>query len=158
VVDGMVLSLSCKGCSSMSRASLSSISAVPNRRAENLPLAATILQRIFTTVKPARLVVSSMGLREGLLYQEMPPEVRRLDPLLESCHEIAELSGRFPEHAQNLQEWIDPLFPDEAPGDRRLRLAACMLSDVAWRGHPDYRAEKVLTEVLHGRFGGLDHR
>ncbi|HEY8352278.1 MAG TPA: Ppx/GppA family phosphatase, partial [Sphingomonadales bacterium] len=59
---------------------------------------------------------------------------------------------------QNLQEWIDPLFPDEAPGDRRLRLAACMLSDVAWRGHPDYRAEKVLTEVLHGRFGGLDHR
>lgn len=148
----------CKVIANMSRASLARIPGVPTRRAENLPLAATILQRIFTTVKPARLVVSSMGLREGLLYQEMPPEVRRLDPLLESCHEIAELSGRFPEHAQNLQEWIDPLFPDEAPGDRRLRLAACMLSDVAWRGHPDYRAEKVLTEVLHGRFGGLDHR
>ena len=57
-----------------------------------------------------------------------------------------------------LLDWTGPLFPDEAPADRRLRLAACMLSDVAWRGHPDYRAEKVLTEVLYGRFGGLDHR
>lgn len=148
----------CEVIANMSKASLARIPGVPSRRAENLPLAATILQRIFTTVKPARMVVSSMGLREGLLYQEMPPEIRRLDPLLESCHDIAEISGRFPEHAQNLQEWIDPLFPDDCAADRRLRLATCMLSDVAWRGHPDYRAEKVLTEVLYGRFGGLDHR
>lgn len=158
VVEGAELLEICEVIANMSKASLARIPGVPARRAENLPLAATILQRIFTTVRPARMVVSSMGLREGLLYQEMTPEVRRLDPLLESCHELAELSGRFPEHAQNLLEWIDPLFPDDSAADRRLRLAACMLSDVAWRGHPDYRAEKVLTEVLYGRFGGLDHR
>lgn len=148
----------CDLISGMSARSLSRIPGVASRRVDSLPLAATILRRIFTVFRPSQLVVSAMGLREGLLYAEMPQEVRDLDPLLEGCHEIAQFSGRFPEHAQALLTWTDPLFPDESTAERRLRLATCMLSDVAWRGHPDYRAEKILIEVLYGRFGGLDHR
>lgn len=157
IEHGEVLEI-CDLISGMSPPSLARLPSVANRRAEILPLAATILGRIFTLFRPSQLVVSTMGVREGLLYAEMPQKVRDLDPLLEGCRELAQFSGRFPQHAGALLDWTGPLFPDEPAGERRLRLAACMLSDVAWRGHPDYRAEKMLTEVLYGRFGGLDHR
>lgn len=148
----------CDIIASMSPQSLARIPNVAAKRAETLPLAAAVLKRIFAVIRPRQLVVSALGLREGLLYAAMPDEVRRRDPLLDACHEIAAQSGRFREHAQALLDWTGPIFEGEQPEDRRLRLATCMLSDVAWRGHPDYRAEKVLMEVLYGRFGGLDHR
>lgn len=148
----------CDIIASMSPQSLARLPNIAAKRAETLPLAATVLRRMFTVIKPRQLVVSALGLREGLLYAAMPDEVRNRDPLLDVCHEIAAQSGRFREHAQTLLDWTGPIFEGETPGDRRLRLAACLLSDVAWRGHPDYRAEMVLMEVLYGRFGGLDHR
>ncbi|MDA5194379.1 Ppx/GppA family phosphatase [Govanella unica] len=152
-----VLSL-CTLVSSMSPQSLARIPNVAIKRAETLPFAATLLRRIFEVVKPKQLIVSALGLREGLIYSAMPEEVRKRDPLLDVCHDMAAQSGRFPEHAQALLDWTGPIFAGETVEDRRLRLATCMLSDVAWRGHPDYRADMVLLEVLYGRFGGLDHR
>ncbi len=148
----------CDVVSGLSPASLARLPGIAAKRAETLPIAATVLHRIFTIIRPRRLVVSALGLREGILYDSMSRTVKNRDPLLEACHEIAALSGRFPEHANALLQWIDPLFIGEPLPDRRVRLAICMLSDVAWRGHPDYRAEKVLMEVLYGRFGGIDHR
>ena len=67
------------------------------------------------------------------------------------------MTGRFPEHGQRLYNWIDPLFTNESNEQKRLRLAICILSDVGWRGHPEYRADKVVGEVLYGRFGGINH-
>lgn len=131
---------------------------ISSRRMKVIPLAAYILHRVIKKLKPKRLVISGYGLREGLLYQGMDPEVRKRDPLIESCHEIAANTGRFSEHGKRLQKWIDPLFPDDQYEQKRLRLAASILSDVGWRGHPEYRAEKVLYEVLHGRLLGMTHR
>ncbi|RMF11276.1 MAG: Ppx/GppA family phosphatase [Alphaproteobacteria bacterium] len=148
----------CDVVSVMSAPSLNRIPNIPQRRVESLPLAATIMRRVVRATGSDGLVVSALGLREGLVFEAMPDDVRRRDPLLESCHELAEQTGRFPEHAVKLLEWADPLFPGENPVDRRLRHAASMLADVAWQGHPDYRAERVLIEMLYGRFGGLDHR
>lgn len=148
----------CDVVSVMSAQSLNRIPNIPSRRVESLPLAATIMRRAVRAAQSSALVVSPLGLREGLVYETMSPEIRARDPLLESCHELAEQTGRFPEHALKLLEWADPLFPDERAEDRRLRHAASMLADVAWQGHPDYRAERVLIEMLYGRFGGLDHR
>lgn len=128
------------------------------RRLKVLPLAAYILNRLIKKLKSKRLVVSGYGLREGLLFESMADNVRAEDPLIEACHDIAANAGRFSEHGKRLQKWIDPLFPDDDFEPNRLRLATAILSDVGWRGHPEYKSEKVLYEVLHGRLLGLTHR
>ena len=53
--------------------------------------------------------------------------------------------------------WSEPLFPDEDANEARLRLASCLLSDIAWREHPDYRAEQALVRILHFPFIGVGH-
>ncbi len=63
--------------------------------------------------------------------------------------------GRFPEHGALLDRWIAQVF-DDPPGDARLRLAACLLSDVAWTAHPDFRAERGMAIALHGNWVGID--
>lgn len=131
---------------------------ISSRRLKVLPLSAYILNHLIKKLKPRRLVISGYGLREGLLYEGMAPDVRKQDPLIAACHDIAANTGRFSEHGKRVQKWIDPLFPEEGFEPNRLRLAAAILSDVGWRGHPEYRAEKVLYEVLHGRLLGLTHR
>ncbi|MCF6197004.1 MAG: hypothetical protein L3J50_09925, partial [Emcibacter sp.] len=128
------------------------------RRLKVLSLSAYILNRLIKKLKSKRLIVSGYGLREGLLYEGMAPDVRAQDPLIAACHDIAANTGRFSEHGKRMQKWIDPLFPNDAFEPNRLRLAASILSDVGWRGHPEYRAEKVLYEVLHGRLLGVNHR
>jgi exopolyphosphatase/guanosine-5'-triphosphate,3'-diphosphate pyrophosphatase len=45
----------------------------------------------------------------------------------------------------------------ETPEQRRLRHAACLLSDIGWRAHPDYRGIQSLNLVAHGTFVGVDH-
>ena len=35
----------------------------------------------------------------------------------------------------------------ETPTERRLRHAACLLADIGWRAHPDYRAETCVDAV-----------
>ena len=43
------------------------------------------------------------------------------------------------------------------PEETRLRHAACLLSDIAWRAHPDYRGEQSYDLVANASFVGLDH-
>jgi exopolyphosphatase/guanosine-5'-triphosphate,3'-diphosphate pyrophosphatase len=46
---------------------------------------------------------------------------------------------------------------DETAEERRLRHAACLLGDIGWRAHPDYRGEQSLNIIAHGGFSGIDH-
>ena len=39
----------------------------------------------------------------------------------------------------------------------RLRYAACLLADIGWRAHPDYRAERSLGMISQAAFVGIDH-
>ena len=34
---------------------------------------------------------------------------------------------------------------------------ACLLSDIGWHAHPDYRGIQSLNLVAHGNFVGVDH-
>ncbi|WP_404326892.1 hypothetical protein [Aerophototrophica crusticola] len=40
---------------------------------------------------------------------------------------------------------------------KRLRQAACLLSDLGWAEHPDYRAEHAFLRILRMPFAGADH-
>ena len=46
---------------------------------------------------------------------------------------------------------------EETPEDKRLRRAACLLSDIAWRAHPDYRAEQSHDSIVNATLIGIDH-
>lgn len=135
---------------------------IPNlgeRRLPSLPIAALVLREVVERQGAGALVCSAYGLREGILFSRLSERVRRKDPLIEACRDEARREGRFPEHADALMKWMDPLFaPGEMPHDRRLRLASCLLSDVAWRGHPDFRAERALDSSLFGNWVGIDAR
>ena len=63
----------------------------------------------------------------------------------------------MPRFAPALAHWTDRLFPGEMPADRRLRLAVCAVSDIAWRDHPDVRAEESFRRLLQFPFIGVDH-
>jgi len=130
---------------------------ISSKRIKTLSLAAMVLSRLLKVIKPCKFIVSVFGVREGLLYNQMEPNIREQDNLITSCHQVAQMTGRFPEHGERLYEWIDCLFDDENTAHKRLRLAICILSDVGWRGHPEYRAEKVVSETLYGRLGGINH-
>lgn len=124
-------------------------------RLATLPEANLLLCALVDVLKPARLVVSSFGIREGLLYSALDPATRARDPLVEAAREAGAGLGRFPQHGELLDNWIAPLFDDEPPC-ARLRLAACLLADIAWAAHPDFRADRGVDMALHGNWVAID--
>nr|WP_314445553.1 Ppx/GppA family phosphatase [uncultured Sphingomonas sp.] len=125
-------------------------------RAQTAKPAAAVLDALFRVLEPARAVASAYGLREGLLYDHLPEEKRAEDPLLVAALEAGEKLGRFGDHGAELDQWIAPLFPDDDSASRRLRLAACLLADVAWEAHPDFRALWAVDMGVHGNWVGID--
>jgi exopolyphosphatase / guanosine-5'-triphosphate,3'-diphosphate pyrophosphatase len=120
-----------------------------------LPQANMLLKLLVEQLRPSHLIVSSFGIREGLLYDELPGKLRQRDPLIEAAREAGRGLGRFAEHGALLDSWIAPIFGDDAE-TARLRLAACLLADVAWRAHPDFRAERGVDMALHGNWVAID--
>lgn len=141
-----------------SRRSLEKVPGVSKKRVPNLPLAALLLDRVIRAVEPSRLVFSIYGMREGQFYRRLPERLRQQDPLLSVCRQMALMNSRFPAHGDELMAWMAPLFPDENPRHARLRHAACLVSDMFWNEHPDYRAEQAFLRLLRLPFMGVPHR
>ncbi len=130
-------------------------------RREVLPYGALVMERLLRELAPSEVVFSVFGIREGLVYDQLTAEERAKDPLLSFCEDYARLRSRSVEHAHELVSWTDALFADPGPGEtpeeRRLRHAACLISDIGWRAHPDYRGEQSLNVIAHAALGGIDH-
>lgn len=128
------------------------------KRAPLLPLAATVLDRLTAAVRPRRVVFSVYGVREGQFMEGLPAALRDEDPLIASMTVMARQAGRFRQHGDEVARWMAPLFPAEPPDLARLRLAACIIGDIFWNEHPDYRAEQAFHRVLRLPYMGLAHR
>ncbi|HMN36998.1 MAG TPA: Ppx/GppA phosphatase family protein [Hyphomicrobium sp.] len=140
---------------------LPSLEGVAKARREVLPYGALVLERLVKKMQPSSVVFSVFGIREGLIYGLLPEHERRRDPLISFAEQYATMRSRSLDHAHELCQWTDQLFADpsfeETAQERRLRHAACLLSDVGWRAHPDYRAEQSLSTIAHAALGGVDH-
>ena len=130
-------------------------SAAAPARLANSPVAAMLLELLVEELAPPRLVVSTYGIREGLLYSKLSPSARRFDPLIEEARDAGGGEHRFGQHGDLLDSWIAPLFDDE-PAMRRLRLASCLLADVAWQANPGFRADRGIAMALHGNWVAVD--
>jgi len=140
--------------SRQSRVSLEG-SGISRRRVEALPYAAMFMECLLKRALPDKLVFSAYGLREGILHDLLPSETRALDPLLSACDELAGRIGRFGD-AQALVSWIRPLGQPFAT-QPRLCTATCLLSDIGWLEHPDYRSEQAYLRAIRTPLGGIDH-
>jgi exopolyphosphatase/guanosine-5'-triphosphate,3'-diphosphate pyrophosphatase len=141
---------------SLDRDEIKSLTGIAASRVPTLPAALTILEAMVEELGPKRVIVSAFGLREGLLYRDLDAPTQDEDPLLAAALEVGDRLGRFGDHGAFLDQWMDPIFPDESGEMRRLRLAACLLGDIAWNAHPDYRAERAVDMAIHGNWVGID--
>ncbi len=142
---------------SLTQLDLATLKSVPNlstSRLPSLPGAAMLLAATVKRLGSSSVIASGFGLREGLLYAQLDGPETRLDPLITAARSEGVRQGRFAEHGDMLFAWMDGLFGSDAEpaADRRLRLAACLLSDIAWRAHPDFRAERGVDVALHGNW------
>jgi len=140
---------------------LASVDLVSEARRPLLPYGALVLEEIVRRGRPKAIVISAAGVREGLLFARLDEAAKQEDPLLHAAREINVLRSRAPAHAEELIAWTDQLAAslhlEETADERRLRHAACFLSDIGWRSHPDYRGDQSLDAIAQAAFVGIDH-
>ncbi|MFB9951147.1 exopolyphosphatase [Rhizobium puerariae] len=135
--------------------------AVSKSRRSLLPFGAIAMQEVLSAMKPAMVSFSAQGVREGYLYSLLSDEEKAGDPLLVAADQLAILRARSPEHARELAEWTGRMVPafgiTETEEESRYRQAACLLADISWRAHPDYRGLQALNVIAHSSFVGITH-
>ena len=138
-----------------------SIEVVSRNRRALLPYGAAVLEQVIEAMQPSEIVMSALGVREGLLYDLLGAKEKARDPLIAACEELAYLRSRSPRHIHELPPWSAMAFRaiglDETAEEARLRHAACLLADIHWRAHPEYRGEQSLNLIAHAAFIGIDH-
>ena len=126
-------------------------------RMELVPQACEVLREMIAIFKPSEIDISAYGIREGLLYEQMPERLRARDPLIEAARMSEMTTARVPGFGKKLFEFLLPLFRESSRERLRLIKAACLLHDTTWRAHPDYRAEACFDNATRANLGGLDH-
>ena len=140
---------------------LSKIEVVSAQRRPLLAYAALVMEQLVRAIKPKDVVISVLGVREGLLYSRLKQKERARDPLIAAADELNELRSRSPRHGEELIAWTERFMAssgiEETAEERRLRHAACLLADIGWRAHPEYRGEQSMNIIANGAFVAIDH-
>jgi len=136
---------------------------ISSRRAETLPYSGLLLDILIEIIKPSGVIISSTGLREGLIYDSMPDHLKARDSLLDGCRDLARGNLQAVAFGGPLYKFIVPAtahFPNcyDAKNETRLRRAACYLAGIGKGLHPDYRAGLVFENVLYAPLAGLTHK
>jgi len=137
------------------------IDGVSKARRGLLPYGAIVLLEIIAAMQPSKIAVSALGVREGFLYSLLTEEERRTDPLISAAEELALLRARSVTHSHELVRWtrdaLEAFDIVETVDEARYRHAACLLADIGWRAHPEYRGTQSLNIIAHASFIGVDH-
>ncbi|WP_169545460.1 Ppx/GppA family phosphatase [Sneathiella aquimaris] len=131
---------------------------VPKSRVSTMRTAAIIMEQLFTIITPKSIIFSANGLREGMLFSELKKPVRKRDPLLEACRDMAAREGRFAEHGEEIFSWMKGAFYHIPEKGQRLALASATLSDIAWLMSTDYRAPQAFRRIFRAPFSGIGHK
>ena len=147
----------CDLVSRQSRRSLEDIPGIPRRRLDTLPYASLVMRSVLERTAPKKVIVSSGGVREGLLYQDLSKSDRKTDPLIAACRFFAERLAPAPEYGDAAAAVIEPLFTEDGGAGRRLREATCLLIDIGAYFHPDLRAVQAFDAALSAPLVGVSH-
>jgi len=145
------------------RAALVAWPGLNSRRAETLPYSGLVLDELLHIYDVRHVVISTAGLREGLIYNALPDVLRQRDALIDGCRDLARgnLQNQF--FARPLFEFLQSAqaaFPSvyDPDNETRLRRAACYLAGMGKGLHPDYKAKLVFEDVLYAPLIGLTHK
>jgi exopolyphosphatase/guanosine-5'-triphosphate,3'-diphosphate pyrophosphatase len=130
---------------------------VPGKRAPALPVVAIVLEEMLLATHAEEVVFCTSGIREGYLYEHLAPFIRMEDPLFASVTDVSRHERLLQNYPEELFAWMEPVFAGESEGERRVRQAACILSELAWHIHPEYRANYAFQRTLQSAIVGLDH-
>jgi len=134
---------------------------VSSSRRELVPFGAAIMAEILKAGQFGSVVFSALGVREGYLFGMLDEREREIDPLIQGAEELSVLRSRSPAHANDLVEFSAQYFSavgiEETAAEARLRVVACLLADIGWRSHPDYRGPQSVDSVAYGSLTGVDH-
>ncbi len=134
---------------------------VSDQRRPLLAYGALVMEQVLGQARPRQVMASALGVREGMLFGRLAMDERLHDPLIEAAAELCVLRSRSPLHAEDLVRWTSALLQtaglEEGLEDVRLRVASCLLADIGWRAHPDYRGEQSLNIIANAAFSGVDH-
>lgn len=145
-----------------SKSSLERMEGVSKKRVDTLPYAAVVMEALIEVLGVKKIIVSAWGIREGLLFESMPPQVKTLDPLVEGCAALGARQQQAEELGAALEAWMSPLTVQLPPlfdegRDAILVAAATRLADLGSRLHPDHRATLVFEQVLRAPIAGMSH-
>ena len=136
---------------------------ISSRRAETLPYGGLLLDELLEIYTPRKIVISTAGLREGLIYSSLSEGLKARDALFDGCRDLAQgnLQNQF--FADPLYRFLsqaESAFPFALPreSETRLRSAACFLAGMGKGLHPDYRARLVFEDVLYAPLVGINHK
>jgi exopolyphosphatase / guanosine-5'-triphosphate,3'-diphosphate pyrophosphatase len=145
-----------------SRRSLEQLGGAPGSRAAALPFAAVVLERVMKAGRFDRVVLSALGLREGVLLERMDAATLAADPLLAAADAIGGQDARGRALGAALADWIEPAAA-VAPAaftparDRTLRGAAACLAELGGALHPDQRDRIMFDLVLRAPLIAISH-
>ena len=100
-----------------------------------------------------------------MAFATLPAAVAAQDPLVVGCANMGEAWALDPSRvgvlADELFTWLEGLIDSTAPPEprqeRRLRHCICLLADIGWRAHPDFRGPRSLELIAHATLTGVDH-
>lgn len=146
-----------KRLAAMTPADLDGIPGISANRASGLPDAAALMDALLAELKPAVLIASSWGLREGLLFQRLGARAQAQDPLLVEVADFAGPRGGSAELARLIAHWGAALPSPNLGEDReRYRIASAQLVLAASHIEPNLRARHAFEWAMDKRWAGLD--
>jgi exopolyphosphatase/guanosine-5'-triphosphate,3'-diphosphate pyrophosphatase len=128
---------------------------VAKRRAITIPYAAAVLKTVLDVGKFKSVMISSYGVREGIIFDSLDPAERLEDPL-DAGIEALIADEQAAEFGCALAEWASEAAPYTL--NARLSSAACRLVDIGALLHPDHRADLAFDLVARAPLPGLSHR
>ncbi|MCS6760661.1 MAG: Ppx/GppA family phosphatase [Candidatus Devosia symbiotica] len=134
---------------------------VSSSRRELVPFGAAVMAAMLKAGRFKDVVFSALGVREGYLYGMLDRHEQAIDPLIQGAEELSVLRSRSPAHTNDLigfsGQFLAAADMQETVREARLRIVACLLSDIGWRAHPDYRGSQTIDAIVYGSLSGMDH-
>lgn len=125
---------------------------ISSMRAEKLPDVSVLAEAMLSRFEPSKIIFSSWGLREGLLYASLPEHSKSRDPMLAGISLFADQRGAPATLASRIASWTVDAAPAREHGSERLRMAAIMLSLASMQIEPNIRLPQATDWALHKRW------
>lgn len=137
---------------------------VSGKRYATIGLTSAVLKAVLKETQAKQVMISTYGVREGMVFASMKDDVKRLDPLIAGAVTVADVDTTQLAFIKALSVFLEDVlgrfpsvFRNEYDLDMRLYQACFVLSDIGASMHPDHRADIARQIVLRAPYTGVDH-